>query len=65
MLPNNEVRAPTTMRVVSQSVVPRNITDEFTQAASSKKPVFVVSFPILFALSSGALQWFTDRSSFC
>jgi hypothetical protein len=33
MLPSNEVRVPT-MRVVSQSVVPRDITDVFTQAAS-------------------------------
>lgn len=40
MLPSNEVRVPT-MRVVSQSVVPRDITEVFTQAASSKKPVFL------------------------
>lgn len=33
MLPSNEVRVPT-MRVVSQSVVPRDITEVFTQAAS-------------------------------
>ncbi|KAL4987118.1 Mak10 subunit, NatC N-terminal acetyltransferase-domain-containing protein [Aspergillus falconensis] len=36
MLPNNQVRAPTT-RIVSQSVVPRDITEEFTQAASGLK----------------------------
>ncbi|RAH70616.1 N-alpha-acetyltransferase 35, NatC auxiliary subunit [Aspergillus aculeatinus CBS 121060] len=33
MLPNNEVRGPT-MRVVPESVVPRDITDDFTIAAS-------------------------------
>ncbi|KAL4924488.1 N-alpha-acetyltransferase 35, NatC auxiliary subunit [Aspergillus undulatus] len=33
MLPNNQARAPTT-RIVSQSVVPRDITEKFTQAAS-------------------------------
>ncbi|KAI9370899.1 Mak10 subunit, NatC N-terminal acetyltransferase-domain-containing protein [Aspergillus egyptiacus] len=33
MLPNNQDRAPTA-RIVSQSVVPRDITEKFTQAAS-------------------------------
>ncbi|KAL4910305.1 hypothetical protein BDW74DRAFT_144836 [Aspergillus multicolor] len=36
MLPDTQVRAPTT-RIVSQSVVPRDITEEFTQAASKLK----------------------------
>ncbi|RDW90572.1 N-alpha-acetyltransferase 35, NatC auxiliary subunit [Aspergillus mulundensis] len=36
MLPNTQARAPTT-RIVSQSVVPRDITEEFTQAASKLK----------------------------
>ncbi|KAL2834209.1 Mak10 subunit, NatC N-terminal acetyltransferase-domain-containing protein [Aspergillus cavernicola] len=36
MLPNNQGRAPTT-RIVSQSVVPRDITEKFTQAASKLK----------------------------
>lgn len=35
MLPNNEVRVPPP-RVVAQSAVPRDITAEFTEAASSK-----------------------------
>jgi mitochondrial fission protein ELM1 len=66
MLPSNEVRVPT-MRVVSQSVVPRDITDVFTQAASSKKPVFVHCLPytFLFDQLSAALKRYTDRSSFC
>lgn len=36
MLPNNQVRT-TTKRVVSQSTVSSDITDKFTNAASSKK----------------------------
>ncbi|KAL4812335.1 Mak10 subunit, NatC N-terminal acetyltransferase-domain-containing protein [Aspergillus spinulosporus] len=36
MLSNNQTRAPTT-RIVSQSVVARDITEEFTQAASKLK----------------------------
>lgn len=35
MLPNNSFPV-STMRVVTQSVVPRDITDEFTSAASSE-----------------------------
>ena len=36
MLPNNQVRT-TTERVVAQSTVSSDITDKFTNAASSKK----------------------------
>ncbi|KAL4878944.1 Mak10 subunit, NatC N-terminal acetyltransferase-domain-containing protein [Aspergillus karnatakaensis] len=36
MLPNNQARAATT-RIVSQSVVPRDITEKFSQAASTLK----------------------------
>ncbi|KAL4790423.1 Mak10 subunit, NatC N-terminal acetyltransferase-domain-containing protein [Aspergillus venezuelensis] len=36
MLPNNQIRGSTT-RIVSQSVVPRDITEQFTQAASKLK----------------------------
>jgi hypothetical protein len=36
MLSNNQIRASTT-RIVSQSVIPRDITEEFTQAASKLK----------------------------
>lgn len=35
MLPNNEVRVPPP-RVVAHSAVPRDITADFTEAASSK-----------------------------
>lgn len=39
MLPNNQVRVPST-RVVSQSTVSSDITDKFTTAASSETLTF-------------------------
>lgn len=38
MLPNNQVRVPST-RVVSQSTISNDITDKFTHAASSKSSI--------------------------
>jgi len=35
MLPNNEVRVSQKTQVVGQSIIPRDITDQFTNAAAS------------------------------
>ena len=59
MFPSDKAAAPA-MRVVSQQTVPRDITDKFTQAASSEMPVILFDGLFLMAATD---HFFSGRAA--